>query len=80
MQIPPNYGPEYTQGFREMYPRVAKEMDVPLVPFVLEGVGGVAELNQADGIHPTAEGQEKVAETVIPYLAEMLDAPVSGTR
>jgi acyl-CoA thioesterase I len=47
-------------------------MDVPLVPFLLEGVGGIARFNQADGIHPTAEGQEKVADTVTPYLAEML--------
>jgi acyl-CoA thioesterase-1 len=72
MQIPPNYGPEYAQGFSGMYPRLAKEMDVPLVPFLLEGVGGVAGLNQADGIHPTAEGQEKVADLVTPYVAEVL--------
>jgi acyl-CoA thioesterase-1 len=72
MQLPPNYGPEYAQGFTEMYPRIAKEMDVPLVPFLLEGVGGIARLNQADGIHPTAEGQVKVAETVTPYLERML--------
>jgi acyl-CoA thioesterase-1 len=72
MQIPPNYGPEYANGFAEMYPRIAKEMDVPLVPFLLEGVGGIARLNQADGIHPTAEGQVKVAETVTPYLEKML--------
>ncbi|MES1241103.1 MAG: arylesterase [Acidobacteriota bacterium] len=72
MQIPPNYGPEYAKGFAEIYPRIAKEMDVPLVPFLLEGVGGVARLNQADGIHPTAEGQVKVAATVTPYLEKML--------
>lgn len=72
MQIPPNYGPEYAQGFAGMYPRVAKELDVPLVPFLLEGVGGIAQLNQEDGIHPTAEGQVKVAETVTPFLEEML--------
>jgi acyl-CoA thioesterase I len=72
MLIPPNYGPEYTKGFAGMYPRIAKDLDVPLVPFLLEGVGGVATLNQADGLHPTAEGQEKVAETVTPYLEEML--------
>lgn len=72
MQIPPNYGPEYAQGFAAIYPRIAKEMNVPLVPFLLEGVGGIARLNQADGIHPTAEGQVKVASTVTPYLEEML--------
>lgn len=75
MQIPPNYGPEYAEGFKEMYPRVAEDLGVPLLPFLLEGVGGVAELNQADGIHPTAEGQEKVAETVTPYLADLLKQP-----
>jgi acyl-CoA thioesterase-1 len=72
MQIPPNYGPEYTQGFREIYPRIAKELDVPLVPFVLAGVGGVESLNQADGLHPTAEGQVKVARTVAPYVEAVL--------
>jgi len=72
MQIPPNYGPEYAKGFSDMYPNLAKEMNVPLVPFLLEGVGGVADLNQADGIHPTAEGQEKVADLVTPYVAEVL--------
>jgi acyl-CoA thioesterase-1 len=72
MQIPPNYGPEYAQGFADMYPRIARELDVPLVPFLLEGVGGIARLNQEDGIHPTAEGQVKVAETVTPYLERML--------
>jgi acyl-CoA thioesterase-1 len=72
MQIPPNLGPEYTKGFAEMYPRIAKEMDVPLVPFLLQGVGGIERLNQADGIHPTAEGQVKVAETVAPYVEGML--------
>lgn len=74
MQIPPNYGPEYAQGFAAMYPRIAEDMDIALVPFALEGVGGVAELNQADGIHPTAEGQERVADLVAPYLAEVLKA------
>ncbi|HEX5718933.1 MAG TPA: arylesterase [Thermoanaerobaculia bacterium] len=72
MQIPPNYGPEYAKGFSDMYPSLAKEMDVPLVPFLLEGVGGVADLNQADGIHPTAAGQEKVAELLTPYVADVL--------
>lgn len=72
MQIPPNYGPEYAQGFADMYPRISTEMDVPLVPFLLDGVGGVADLNQADGIHPTAEGQEKVADVVTPFVAQVL--------
>jgi acyl-CoA thioesterase-1 len=72
MQIPPNYGPDYVNGFKAMYPRIAQDLHVPLVPFLLEGVGGVAGLNQDDGIHPTAEGQEKVAENVVPYLEKLL--------
>jgi len=80
MKIPPNYGPDYSGGFEAMYPRLAKEMDVPLVPFLLEGVGGIARLNQDDGIHPTAEGQEKVAATVTPYLAQVLAQETATAR
>lgn len=72
MMMPPNYGPEYTAQFRAMYPRIAKEMNVPLVPFLLEGVGGEAHLNQRDGIHPTAEGHERIAATVLPQVRELL--------
>src|SRR6185295_2990863 len=72
MRIPPNYGP-YADDFAALYPRLAKELDVPLVPFLLDGVGGVRGLNQADGIHPTAEGQEIVAKNVLPYLEELLE-------
>jgi acyl-CoA thioesterase I len=72
MLIPPNYGPEYTKGFREIYPRIAQEMNVPLVPFLLEGVGGEARLNQGDGIHPTADGHQIVAQNVLPHLRELL--------
>jgi acyl-CoA thioesterase-1 len=73
MLIPPNYGPQYTKQFREIYGRIAGEMNVPLVPFVLEGVGGEARLNQPDGIHPTAEGQRMIARNVLPYLRGLLD-------
>jgi acyl-CoA thioesterase-1 len=72
MLIPPNYGPEYTTQFRELYGRIAREMNVPLVPFVLEGVGGDPRLNQRDGIHPTAEGQRLVAKNVVPHLRGLL--------
>lgn len=75
MMIPPNYGPEYTTQFAEMYPRIADDLDVPLVPFLLEGVGGVRELNLPDGIHPNAEGQKILAENVLPHLATLLKAP-----
>jgi acyl-CoA thioesterase I len=72
MRIPPNYGPDYTERFAAMYPRIAAELQVPLVPFLLDGVGGVRSLNQADGIHPTAAGQEILAKNVLPYLDAML--------
>jgi len=74
MLIPPNYGPEYTAQFRDLYPRLAQELDVPMVPFVLDKVGGEAHLNQADGIHPTAEGHELVAKNVLPHLRPLLSA------
>ncbi|MGH7490169.1 MAG: arylesterase, partial [bacterium] len=72
MRMPPNYGPDYTARFAAMYPQIAKDLNVPLVPFMLAGVGGIETLNQADGIHPTAEGQEIVAKNVLPYLEKMI--------
>ena len=72
MQIPPNMGPDYTAAFRDVFPSLAKEHDVPLIPFLLEGVAGDAKLNQADGIHPTAQGQEIVAETIYKNLEPLL--------
>jgi acyl-CoA thioesterase I len=80
MLIPPNYGPEYTSQFRELYPRIAKELDVPLVPFVLEGVGGNPRLNQPDGIHPTAEGHRIVAANVLPHLRPLVTARAPAAR
>ena len=75
MLIPPNYGPEYTARFREIYPRVAKETGATLVPFLLEGVGGEAGLNQPDGIHPTAEGHRVIAANVVTPLRDLLPPP-----
>lgn len=85
MKMPPNYGPEYTQSFEGMYTSIAKDLNVPLVPFLLEGVGGDRSLNQADGIHPTAKGQEILAKNVMPYLEEVLremeaKAAATGSR
>lgn len=77
MQIPPNYGPEYTTAFADMYPRIAKDLDVPLVPFLLDKVGGIRELNLEDGIHPNARGQEILAENVLPYLEELVEKPAA---
>jgi acyl-CoA thioesterase-1 len=72
MQIPTNLGPEYTREFAHLYPDLAEHNHIMLIPFLLEGVGGVPELNQADGIHPTAEGHRKVAETVWAVLSPLL--------
>ncbi|MCC7264616.1 MAG: arylesterase [Candidatus Latescibacteria bacterium] len=72
MQLPPNLGPEYTAQFQALFPRLAKRNQAALIPFLLEGVGGVPELNQADGIHPTAEGHRRVAATVWKTLEPVL--------
>lgn len=68
MQIPPNMGQEYSTRFKEIYPAIAKEKDVVLIPFLLENVGGIAELNLPDGIHPTEEGHKIVFSTLWPYV------------
>jgi acyl-CoA thioesterase-1 len=68
MRMPPNYGPEYTRDFEAIYPRLARDLGVTLVPFLLEGVATVPELNQPDGIHPTARGQQRIAAIVLPVL------------
>jgi acyl-CoA thioesterase-1 len=72
MLAPPNLGSEYTRRFRAIYPAVAKASGAALVPFLLEGVAGVPHLNQADGIHPTAAGQEIVADNVWRVLRPLL--------
>ncbi|WDP90176.1 MAG: arylesterase [Desulfobacter sp.] len=72
MEVPPNYGPGYAADFRRVFPELAREYDVALVPFLLEGVGGQRRLNQADGIHPTPKGHRIIAETVFPYIKALL--------
>jgi acyl-CoA thioesterase-1 len=72
MQVPANLGPDYTRAFAQIYPDLAKENGVALIPFLLEGVGGVPELNQPDGIHPTAEGHRRVAEVVWKTIQPLL--------
>lgn len=64
MRMPPNYGKEYAGAFAALYPRVAAKRGVPLIPFLLEGVAGLKEMNQPDGIHPNAAGQRVLADTV----------------
>jgi acyl-CoA thioesterase I len=72
MKLPPNYGEDYTTRFEAIYPALAQEYHLPLIPFFLEGVGGASSLNQADGIHPTKEGYEIVVEQVLKVLKAVL--------
>src|SRR6187401_3348503 len=72
MEIPPNMGQAYTSEFRNIYTDLAAKNKMTLIPFLLEGVGGEPELNQADGIHPTAEGHLIVAENVWKQLEKLL--------
>jgi acyl-CoA thioesterase-1 len=72
MQIPPNYGPRYTNRFRDIYKELAEKFELPLVQFLLEGVATEAALMQRDGIHPTAEAQEKILDNVWSVLQPLL--------
>lgn len=72
MELPPNYGEAYTGAFRAVYRDLAVRYGVELIPFLLEGVGGVPALNQADGIHPNAEGHRRIALHVYPVLKQHL--------
>lgn len=74
MQAPPNLGADYTRRFRALFPELAKLCGAALVPFLLEGVAGVARLNQADGIHPTPEGHRIVAQNLWRVLEPLLAA------
>lgn len=73
MEIPPNMGEAYTSEFRNIFPDLAKKNNLELVPFLLKDVGGVPELNQPDGIHPTAEGQKILANNVWKVLKQVLE-------
>ncbi len=73
MEAPPNYGRDYALAFHQVYPALAKEYHVPLVPFLLQGVGGIDRLNQRDGIHPTAEGARILATNVWTVLKPIVE-------
>ncbi|MCX2492661.1 arylesterase [Pedobacter sp. PF22-3] len=72
MQVPPNMGAKYAADFKNMFPELAKKNQMALIPFLLDKVGGVPKLNQADGIHPTAEGDKILAENVWVVLKGLL--------
>lgn len=72
MQLPPNMGQSYTAEFKDIFPSLAKKNQLSLVPFLLDNVGGIANLNQADGIHPTKEGHKILAANVWKVLQPLL--------
>jgi acyl-CoA thioesterase-1 len=72
MQVPPNIGAKYASDFKNMFPDLARKNQMVLIPFLLEKVGGIPKLNQADGIHPTAEGDKILAENVWVVLKDLL--------
>jgi acyl-CoA thioesterase-1 len=72
MQAAPNLGLDYAQRFNDVFPKLARAHDAELIPFLLDGIAGERQLNQADGIHPTAEGHERIAETVWRTLEPVL--------
>ena len=73
MQLPPNMGQKYTRDFKQIFMNIAEKNEIELIPFILEDVGGIAELNQKDGIHPTVEGHKLVANTVWKTLKPLLE-------
>ena len=75
MKLPPNYGAEYTEAFESVFHELADELDLTLIPFLLEGVGGHPEFMQNDGIHPNEEGAGKVADLVMRHLESVLAKP-----
>jgi len=79
MVAPPNYGSDYAARFNAIYPELAKSFGVPLYPFFLDGVAAEARLNQADGMHPTAEGVDIVVKNILPMVEAFL-GKLSGQR
>ncbi|CCH55750.1 lipolytic protein G-D-S-L family [Fibrisoma limi BUZ 3] len=78
MQIPPNMGTDYTREFRDLFKELATKNDAILIPFLLEGVGGIPKLNLPDGIHPTPAGHKIVANTVWQVLRPVLESRQNG--
>ncbi|HET7921471.1 MAG TPA: arylesterase [Gammaproteobacteria bacterium] len=76
--LPPNYGPAYTRAFAAVYPALARQYRIPLLPFLLEGVAEHPELMQADGLHPTATGEPVVLDNVWGKLKPLLHKPGAG--
>jgi|KBSMisStandDraft_5_1062788.scaffolds.fasta_scaffold75725_2 acyl-CoA thioesterase-1 len=80
MEAPPNFGRDYIVTFHQVYPALARQYQIPLVPFLLDGVAANPALNQRDGIHPTAEGARLVADTVWTALKPLVEEQQRATR
>jgi acyl-CoA thioesterase-1 len=72
MRVPPNYGDDFARAYARVFPEVARKTGVALAPFLLDGVAAVPALNQPDGIHPTAEGHQRIADRLWPQLRPLL--------
>lgn len=72
MMVPPNMGKEYTEDFKRVYPELATKNKATLIPFILDGVGGIEKLNQADGIHPNVEGHLIISNKITPVFEKLL--------
>ncbi len=75
MRAPPNMGRDYTERFNDVFPRLAQQHEVIFYPFFLDGVAAEPALNQADGMHPNADGVEEIVRRITPAVIELLDAP-----
>lgn len=73
MEAPPNYGEQYASAFRQVFQDLARENNVTLVPFLLDGVAGLPEMNQGDGVHPTAPGAARIADHLWPSVRTMIE-------
>ena len=72
MEMPPNYGSQYTEAFRDVFKNLAQKHKIGFMPFLLKDVGGVADLNQPDGIHPNPKGHQIIAENILTYILDNL--------
>jgi acyl-CoA thioesterase-1 len=80
METPPLNGWNYTVEFHQLFPRIAQKYNIPLVPFLLEGVALNPDMNGEDEIHPNAAGARRIADTVWPYLQPLVQQPVAASR
>lgn len=80
MQMVRNLGPEFTRSFGAIYPEIARASGLILIPFFLEGVAGRSDLNQADGIHPTADGYRIIVDHIQPYILQAIESHRQQTR